>query len=794
MKVSLNWLSNHLDLSDLSVEALSDLLTFAGIEVEGIEQRGTNVDRVVVGRIAASEKHPNADKLSVCQVDDGSGTPKQVVCGAKNYQVGDLVPFAQPGCALPGGFTIAEREMRGVKSQGMLCSAAELGLAAESDGLMLLPATLTPGQPLSEVFERDTLFDLEITPNRPDLLSHLGMARELSALTGRPLCGASHHGPPDSASRAATAQEIILEALEACPYYVGRWIRGVRVGASPDWLCSRLEAAGLRPINNIVDITNYVMLEMGQPLHAFDLAKLQGGIKVRQATAGEEFLALDGKSYALLADDLVIADSAKAVAIAGVMGGEESGVSEGTTDILLEAAWFHPAGVRRTARRLGLHSDSSYRFERRVDPAQVAGASALATRLILEIAGGKADPQAVAAGAPPAPPVPVPFQPEQCRRLMGCDISDDAIGRILGQLGIVRTEQGWTVPTYRADLERAVDLIEEVARVYGLDAVPASRGGTFVTASPADAAYDFALSLRRRLASLGYFECRTLKLVSPTQVAQDWLPLRPGLGPVPLKNPLNDEQSHLRPSLLPGLLATAARNVRQGTHSLRLFEAGRVFGAAKNGQEVEQERLALLLSGPAVVASWCDPQPPVADLHDLRGLVEALFPGQTVALTPMTLPGLPLAASVDIGTVRKAGLTGILSPGVARELDIDHPVIVAEFDLGKLQTLAATSPRFAELPRYPAVTRDVALLVDVELGHAALANVFGAQREPLLAGCSLFDVFTDASGDRLPAGKKSLAYTLTYRAPDRTLAMAEVDAAHQRILEALKKSLAVEIR
>lgn len=793
MKVSLNWLSTHLDLADLSVEELSDLLTFAGIEVEGIERRGTDIEQVVVARIAASEKHPNADKLSVCAVDDGSGAPKQVVCGAKNYQVGDLVPFAQPGCALPSGFTIAEREMRGVKSQGMLCSASELGLEAASDGLLILPASLKPGQPLREAFERDVIFDLEITPNRPDLLSHLGIARELAALAGRSLKGVPHYSGAATVVPAAKEQ-IALEALEECPFYVGRWIRGVRVGPSPDWLRARLEAAGLRPINNVVDITNFVMLEMGQPLHAFDLAKLEGGIRVRLAEAGERFLALDGKEYELLPDDLVIADHKKAVAIAGVMGGEDSGVTEGTADLLLEAAWFLPSQVRRTARRLGLHSDSSYRFERRVDPAQTAGAAELAAKLIVELAGGKAEPRAFAAGAPPEDPAPVAFSPEHCRRLMGSEISDAEITRILQSLGVSQGTKGWAVPTYRADLERAVDLIEEVARVHGLDKVPSSRKSTFVPASPADAAYDFALGLRRRLAAMGYHECRTLKLVSAAQVRQDLLPLRPGLAAVPLKNPLNDDQSHLRPSLIPGLLAVAARNVRLGTRGLRLFEAGRVFAAAKNGQEVEQERLALLLSGPAVASSWTNQKPDSADWHDLSGVIRALFPSQAVALTAQQIEGLPLAASIDLGSVKKAGLAGIVPPALARELDLEGPVVIAEFDLPKLQNATAAARKFAELPRYPEVTRDVALLVADKLSHSEVASLLARQKEPLLVDFEVFDVFADATGTKLPAGKKSLAYSLTYRSPQRTLAAAEVDEAHGRVLEALKKGLAAEIR
>lgn len=800
MNVSLNWLGDHVDLSGYSLPALDDLLTFAGIEVERIERLGVDIDHLVVAQILSAEKHPDADKLSVCQVDDGSGPdrPRQIVCGAKNFQVGDKVPLALPGCVLGPGFEIKTGKLRGVESRGMLCSASELGLAESSDGLLILDPGVKAGTPVRELFARDTLFELEITPNRPDCLSHLGVARELAALAGKPLRGPSHHGDSKTPRQIATDDTIRIAAADRCPWYTARVIRGVTVRESPAWLKRRLEAVGLRPINNIVDLTNYVLMEMGQPLHAFDLAKLEGGIQVRPAGPGESLLALDGQTYRMEPEDLVIADSRKAVAIAGVMGGGETGVTGATTDILLEAAYFSPAGIRRTARRLGLHSDSSHRFERGVDPAQVAGASDLAARLIAEIAGGTADPEIVVCGAPPPPPAPVSLDNDRCRRLIGHGLTDAEIDGILGGLGLGRDGGAWRIPSYRSDLERPVDLIEEVARVHGLDRVPGSTVARFSPASKADAAYDFNRKLQSALASLGFHEIRTLKLISGNQLADDRATSHRGLSPVRLKNPLNDEQDHLRPGLVPGLLATAARNARFGHPDLRLFEMGRVFNATPQGEEIEHEHLALLMTGSRSERSWLEGRPGTLDLFDLRGVLEHLIPGLAPVPAEVEDGRLLAALSLEIGGGKKPvklGLAGYVPPDRVRECDLPAPVVVAELNLRKLAAAAAAGGvRFADLPRFPSMTRDIAMLVPASLPNGTVEGFFAGRDEPLLQGFALFDVFTDPSGQRLAADRKSLAYSLTYRAPDRTLEAAEIDRVHAKILDALKRELPVELR
>lgn len=794
MNVSLQWLSDHVDFSEYSMAQLDELLTFAGIEVEGIQSLP---DYLVVGEVLSSEKHPDAEKLSVCQVDDGSGKPRQIVCGAKNYKVGDRVPLALPGCVLDAGggksFTISEGKLRGVDSLGMMCSAKEIGLAEAADGLMILPANLKPGTPLTEVFP--AVFELEITPNRPDCLSHLGVARELAALAKKPLKGPAHHGASTTPIRKAQSKEIQLTS-PTCPYYTARIIRGVKVAESPAWLKQKLESIGLRPINNVVDITNYVLMETGQPLHAFDMAKLEGGIVVRPAKGGEKFLALNGEEYELSDEDLVIADSAKAVAIGGVMGGEDSGVTETTSDVLLEAAYFVPAAIRRTGRRLGIHSDSSYRFERGVDPCQIAGVSDFAVKLILEVAGGKVEPDLIVAGEVPAAPQPVALDNDFCRSVIGAPLSDETINSILTSLGLTLSANLWQIPTYRLDLQRPIDLVEEVARVFGLDHIPSRNRASFSSASKADEAYDFLRSIQERLASLGFFEARNLKLISAGQLADDLATTHRGMNPVRLKNPLNDEQDYLRPGLVPGLLASASRNQRFGRADLRLFEAGRVFTATPKGEEIEHEHLALLMTGARVARSWTDGKPKLLDIHDLRGALEMICP---VGLNFVPLEDLRMlcACSIEIGEGKKAvklGLAGIVPPARSRELDLNAPVLVAEVNLKKLMGARSEDLAHADLPKFPGSSRDMAMLVPKSLAAGTVDAFIRAHEEPLLQSAELFDLFEDPDGVKLAQDKKSLAYTLLYRAPDRTLEAAEVEAAHAKLLDSLKSGLNVEFR
>ena len=796
MQVSLSWLSTHLDLSSYTVPQLSDLLTFAGVEVEGIEERGVTTDKVVVAQIDSFVQHPNADKLSVCQVNDGSGTPRQIVCGAKNFKAGDKVPLALPGAVLPGGFTIKEGKLRDVASLGMMCSGKELGLGDDHSGLLILDAETTIGTPFNQLVPSDVVFDLEITPNRPDLLSHLGLARELSALTGIPLKGQRDY---TATKTKAAASDIKLEAKEVCPLYTARIIKGVKVGPSPEWLRRRLESIGLRPINSIVDITNYVMMEMGQSLHCFDLDKLSGSIVVRQATDGEKFLALDSQTYTLQTDDLVIADQKRAVAIAGVMGGEETGVTEATVNVLLEAAWFTPSNIRRTSRRLGLSSDSSYRFERGIDPQQVAGGSELATKLILSIAGGTAEDVLHVAGEAPALTGEVTLDEDRARKLLGTpELSGDEIHAILEKLGLgkkaaTKHESRWHIPSYRADLQRPVDLIEEIARVIGLDRVPSKMTAVAVPSDATDRAYDFAMTLRQALVNRGCFEAQTLRLVAESQLADT---LGGGTG-VAVKNPLSEDHTTLRPSIIPGLIATAALNIRQGADRLRFFELGRVFLKLPNGNSREEERLAILISGPVSPSSWHARTPQAADIHELMGIITNLPGLSRVSIEPKAVKESPanflLTSELRAGN-RNLGWIAQLHPSRARDISARHPVYVAELLLSALRQGSTGPAKFEELPRFPGMTRDVAMEVPADLPHAKVAAFFASQKEPLFIASEVFDVFTDPTGQKIAKDRKSIAWTLTYRSPEKTLETAEVDAAHQRILAALEKALPATVR
>ena len=792
MNVSLNWLATHVDLKGKTPDELDKLLTFAGVEVEGIEVKGVSSNKVVVAQIMEAVQHPNADKLKVTQVDAGEGSLRQIVCGARNYKVGDKVPCALPGAALPGGFTIGETKMRGVESKGMLCAAGEIGLTDAEDGLMILPHDFPVGKPVKELFDSDVLLEVEVTPNRPDLLSHYGMAREMATLLEVPLT------PLEIPARdSLTADGVKIEAPDACPFYTAVKISGVKVADSPGWLVERLESIGLRPINNIVDITNFVLHEIGQPLHAFDASKVSGSLVIRTAKEGEAFLALDGETYPLQAEDCVISDEAgQALALGGVMGGAESGVTESTTEILLESAYFTPSRIRRTSRRTALSSDSSYRFERGVNPDGVLAGSALAVKLILEIAGGTASPATMAAGAAPVLTKPVTLDLSRLDQLTGASIAHEEAATILTRLGLSKTADGsWSVPSFRADLQRHIDLVEEIVRVKGLDAVPSRFSGTFVPSSPVDAAYDADMRVRERLAGLGFHECHTIKLIADSQVA-DALPLKPLLpgDTIRVSLPLSEDHAVMRPSLIPGLVASAARNIRQGTKALRLFEIGRVFRNAGGGKakDLESDALGILLSGPALPPGWATTET-AADLYDLKAVISALVPVASLQLLPRNREGFALACDIQADG-QNLGTFAMVLPARQREADASGPIFVAELDLPKLRKFVAGKAEIVDLPQFPGSSRDLAMEAPASLANVEIEKALAKVKEPLLTGFECFDVFSDPTGQKLAADRKSIAYRMHYRAADRTLKAEEIDAAHKAVVAALTAGLPVTQR
>jgi phenylalanyl-tRNA synthetase beta chain len=758
------------------------LLTSTGLEVADVSTRGVDFPKVVIAQILESSQHPNADRLSVCRVDDGSGQPRQIVCGAKNYKVGDKVPLALPGAVLPGDFKIKTGKLRGVESEGMLCSAMELGIDEDAQGLLILPADAPVGKPISELYPADTTLELEVTPNRGDWLSHVGVAREMAAFTG-----AVVKRPEVQLPATTPAGDFVsLQAADLCAFYSVRRIRNVKVGPSPQWLRERLEKVGLRAINNIVDITNFVMLELGQPLHAFDAAKVQGGIIVRTAQEDEKFRALDGREYALSSGNLVIADQSRPVALAGVMGGEDSGVTNDTTEVLLESAVFDPASVRRTARALDLHSDSSHRFERGVDPQGILVASARAAALIVELAGGQADEAVLVAGALPAAPAPITLSHARCRALLGLAVEDAVIREALTGLGLTLVGEAegattWQAPSHRGDLLREVDLIEEVSRVVGMEKISGRLAAIPAEPGEADARYDFQMVLRRKLVALGLSEARTSALISQAMLWQDLPALR-------VKNPLGEDQAFLRTSLLPGLLTAVERNIRQGAKTIGLFEVGRTFQA----REIQETAtLALAIFGRAEKANWRGADDRSLDWHDARGILKTLAGPHRLVKATASEP-LALAAEVFVGDHR-IGSIGQLSPAAARAMDAEAPVIVIELSIDVLRQLGG-APSYQEIPKFPAVTRDLAIVCPLALSYAEIEAVLLGAKEELLEGIEPFDVFTDPTGEKLAADRKSVAISLTFRTSGRTLSGEEVNAACERLRQGLKRDLPVDFR
>ncbi len=784
MKFLRNWLGEFVELPN-DVAQLSELLTLAGVEIEGIETRGASFAHVVVAQITASTPHPNADRLSVCQVDDGSGQARQIVCGAKNYKVGDKVPLAQPGAVLSNDLKIKASKLRGVESQGMLCSAKELGVAEDASGLLTLSPEAKIGAPISEVFPSDTILDVEITPNRSDLLSHYGLAREIAALTKKPLRQLEIAGP-----QTVTGDSVQISAPHECPFYSARRIEHITVGPSPDWLRAKLEAVGLRAINNIVDITNFVMLEIGQPLHAFDADKLQGGINVRLARPNEKFLALDGRTYQLDRKNMLIADAARGIAIGGVMGGEDTGVTNTTRHVLLESAYFLPANIRRTARELNLPSDASYRFERGVDPGMVLRASERASQLIREIAGGNPANDTITAGTLPAAPVGFPLRYARCDELIGMAVAAAEAEQILEgfglqKLGATDEQSTWGIPSHRSDLQREVDLIEEIVRVFGIDRIPSADRSRFTPVSSADRRYDLEMQLRQRLVARGFAEARTSALVGRQTLGAGF-----AREAVELRNPLSEDHVALRPSLVPGLLAALERNLRAGAKSVRLFEVGRVF-LPPAGREIR--RLGLLLCGAAHgQAHWRGAHARPLDLFDLKGALEAIGFGE-VALRRLENAEFALATEILIGG-KARGIAGQLSSAQSVRVAGTVPVFVAEIALPNEQEAAPGAPKFRELQRFPSISRDIALLASAGMSHEEILRAIENAREPLLARVELFDLFAGKSAENIGAGRRSLAYSLTYLDKNRTLTSDEVSAAHDRIRERLKSELGVELR
>jgi phenylalanyl-tRNA synthetase beta chain len=767
MKFSLRWLGQYLDLV-VPVPEMLDKLTLSGTEVEGVTATGVDSPHVVVAQIVSSVQHPNADRLRVCQVNDGA-VMRQIVCGAKNYKDGDKIPLALPGAKLPGGLVIKESKLRGELSQGMLCSAKELALAEDAEGLLILPADAPLGRKFSEYQPGDTIFEVEITSNRPDLLSYRGMAREIAATGAGTLKPAPHAEiafPPG-----ASAWTVRLDDPDLGPYYTATHLAQVKVGPSPQWLQDAIASTGHRPINNVVDITNFVLFELGQPLHAFDAAKLTGTeIAVRRARVGEKLEALDDKTYELRENDLVIADGQEPVALAGVMGGKPTGVVDTTTEVILEAAWFLPATVRRTSRRLGLMSDSSYRYERRVDPGALLVARNRAIGLLQELTGAVVVSQPAIAGAPPIPRGPVTLRAEKIRGLLGIEIPLAIVRQQLTQLGCTEisgdeTATAWQPPTFRDDLAREVDLIEELARLHGLAGVPSRLVTAPQPESAADLAHDRVSRLRHLLADRGWDECVTDALVERRFAL--------GETALALANPLSELQTHLRPSLRASLLQVASRNLARGVPQLRVFEIGPVY-EKQGANTAEPLHLGLLVAGVGEASSWGRAERS-ADYFDLSGAVKLLE------------DRLGFAPGDDIEVAR-------VPDADAKVHGIKVPIFYAEFSLAAWLKRAPQPERYVPVTAFPPVRRDLAVVVPAAVPQERVQEVIRAAKAPNLETVQLFDLFRDKKGEKIGADQKSLAYALTYRAVDRTLVEKEVNEAHELVRKKLVAELGCTFR
>lgn len=820
MNISVAWLRAVAPAIDDAPAELARRLSLQAVAVDLVEPLGEGLDDVVVGRVLSAAPHPDADRLTLCRVEVGTGEPLDVVCGAPNVVEGASYPFVPPGGTLPGGMTIEKRKIRGVVSHGMLCSEQELGLGRDAAGILRLADGVEPGTPLAGALGLpDTRLVLDVTPNRVDLASHVGVARELAprgvADVELPSFGPSwtpEWADGDDSAEAAGVR-VTIEDDERCFRYLAAVVRGVRVGPSPDWLRARLRAVGARPVNNVVDATNYVLLELNQPLHAFDLAKLAGPeIRVRAARPGETLTTLDGRSHELNDAATVIADASRPLALAGVMGGEESEVTAGTTDLLLECAAFDPRATRRTTTATDLATEASYRFERGIDEAGLEAALVRCVELIVAVAGGEAESGALRVGRAAPAPATVRLRPGRVRKLLGLRLSPGQIAELLRPLGFEAAPEEKPagdpallvrVPPWRSDVTREVDVIEEVARRYGYERFPQEPRSIRPSSVAPSPTWARRRAVRRLLEGHGLYETRGLPMVPEGRVRSDRIELR---------NPLSATESVLRTDLVPPLLDRLGHNLDRGRRAVRLFEIGTVFAADPAGRGpagrenyLEELRVGLILTGGRTPEHWSGPAPDV-DLWDVRGLAEdvceRLTGGELRPLAACDLPpgepGLP-----DFGAdgwldgdgfamFEDDRLIGVA--GRVRGAALDTPpwaagVFAAEFrlDAVRVSRVARYEPR----PAYPAVTRDLALLVPGGLTAGRIEQAVRAGAPDELVAVRPFDVY---EGDALDGVGRSIAWRLVFRASDRTLTDEEVDGYVGRIVSHLTEELDVRIR
>ncbi|MFP4306337.1 MAG: phenylalanine--tRNA ligase subunit beta [Desulfococcaceae bacterium] len=798
MKVSLSWLRSYVDV-EMDVAEMAERLTRVGLEVDSVVDRFAWLADVRVGRVTEVSPHPNADRLSLCTVDSGVGAAR-VVCGAPNVRPGMLVPFAAPGVRFPTGRVLEKSAIRGETSEGMLCAAAELDLGGDASGLLELDAGLSVGAPLNEALGlRDPVLEIELTPNRPDCLGVLGVAREVAAFEGKRVRPPEFSMPP-AAGSVFKRTSVTIEDPEHCPRYAARMVENVAVGPSPDWLRDRLVSVGLRPINNLVDVTNFVMMETGQPLHAFDHDRLEEGrIVVRTAEEGEKFTTLDGKERTLAGDMLMICDGKRPVAVGGVMGGLNSEIEDQTRNVLIESAHFDPVSIRRTAKRLGLSTDASHRFERGVDPEGTLRALDRAAALVAELGEGTllegtVDERPIVVG-----PKPIALGAAAVNRHLGTRLDREEIAQYLRSIEFEAIPEPdpdrltVTPPSFRVDVTRPEDLMEEVARLWGYDRIPVTFPALPAEGAPPAPRVELRNRLRDRMAGFGFAEVVSYSFIDPA--AMDRLRIGPEddrRRQLPILNPISEEMAAMRTTLLPGLLDAARRNLAHGNRDLRLFEVGKVFfGNGSDRLPDEFEWTGGLWTGLRAEAGWHTPAAP-CDFFDLKGALEALLTGLGAAGVRFSAlpdadcdalrPGHAAVLRLDGAEI---GRIGEVHPEARAAYDLGQPVFVFELNLEAIAGRTSDLPRAEPLPRFPAVYRDVTLVLDRGAEAADVLDRVRESGEPLVEDVWLFDVY---AGEKIPAGRKSLSLRIVYRSPEETLTDERVSPAHERISAMLLSS------
>jgi len=805
MKFSEQWLREWVNPA-VTTQQLAHQLTMAGLEVEAIEPVAGEFDKVVVGQVTQLEKHPDADKLHVCRVDIGDSQVLQIVCGARNVAQGGKYPVALIGAQLPNDLVIKKTKLRGVESSGMLCSAKELGIAEQADGLLSLPDTAQVGKTVRELLQLDDhSIELSLTPNRGDCLSVIGVAREVGVLNKIPM---QHVAMDPVSAQSSDVFPIEISARQECPRYVGRVIRNIDSKAkSPLWLQERLRRSGLRSISPVVDVTNYVLLELGQPMHGFDLDKLHGGIQVRLSQQNESITVLDGQTITLQPGSLVIADRRQPQALAGIMGGQASAVSDTTRHIFLESAYFSPSAIAGKARQYGLHTDSSHRFERGVDPGMQVRAIERATALLLDIVGGIAGPvieQSHKDALPQRPTIMLRYA--RLQQLLGTEVPKTTCNDILYRLEMEHVEQakGWSVtpPSFRFDIEREEDLIEEIARIYGYNNIPTLPVAAPTTMLPVDESHIKLERIQDCLMERGYQEAITYSFVDPKLHRS----LFPETSAIPLSNPISSDMAEMRVSLWPGLVQALAYNLNRQQSQVRLFETGLRFNGALS--TVHQEpMLAGICSGSAMTLQWGEKTRNV-DFFDVKSDVEAilaltgnadgimfvadkhpaLHPGQTAKIIRQIQLNQNDADNKS-EEMEEIGWMGALHPAVVNQLDLAQSAFVFELKLNAV--LQRKIPHFEEIPKYPSIKRDLAIVVDAAISAQTVSDCIRRISTVNLTNLKLFDVY---QGKGIDPGSKSLAYSLTLQDNNRTLTDADVDLMIDEILSSLHRDLGATLR